>query len=223
MSKLTSAVLVAALLLCMTILARAQQDAGKLPFENEQLRVVEYVIPAGGRLGLESHAPHLLFCVDPFVAKLRLRNGEIVSASFTADDARWYDSSIIRVANLGDSEGRFLIIEIKKPAPTSKGDAPADDGTKVAPDVYKLIFENERVRVIRVGVKPGGQTPMHSHPGSAFRYSMTDTKAKLTMPDGTTREVENKAGFARWTELATRHAHESLSAIPGRTILIEIK
>jgi hypothetical protein len=114
-------VLVTALTLFTLVYARPQQDPGKLPFENDQIRAVEYVIRAGGRLSLESHAPLLFFCVDPFVAKLRLQNAEIVAASFKADDVRWYDNSIIKVANMGESEARFLIIEVKKPAPTSHG------------------------------------------------------------------------------------------------------
>jgi quercetin dioxygenase-like cupin family protein len=224
MRKLIALVLFTALTVCMSIYARAQQDSGKLPFENDHVRAVEYVIPAGGKLSLESRAPHLFFCVDPFVANFTFKNGETVAASFKVDEVRWYDNSIIEVANTGKSEGKFLIIEVKKPAPTAHGDVPADDGTKLAPDVYKLIFENDRVRVIRVGTRPGRRTPMHSHPGSAFRYSMhPNTKVRLTMPDGTTRELENKAGFARWTELATRHAHENIGATEGRTVLVEIK
>jgi quercetin dioxygenase-like cupin family protein len=223
MRQLIAIGLVTAITMSLSLHALSEEDSGKLLFENDQLRAVEHVIQAGGKLSLQSHAPYLFFCVNPFVATLTFKDGQSVPASFKVDDSRWYEKPIIGVANTGKSEGRFLIIELKKPAPTSQGDVPADDGTKLAPDVYKLLYENDRVRVIRVGTKPGRKTPMHSHPGSAFRYSMADTKVRLTMPDGTTRELENKAGVARWTELATRHAHENIGITEGRTLLVEVK
>ena len=39
-----------------------------------------------------------------------------------------------------------------------------EDATKVAPHVYKVVFENERARVLEVRMKPGESTTRHSHP-----------------------------------------------------------
>jgi quercetin dioxygenase-like cupin family protein len=144
-------------------------------------------------------------------------------ANFKVDDPRWYENPIVAVADTGKSDAKFLIIELKKPAPTNHGGVPADDGTKVAPDVYKLLYENNRVRVIRVGSKPGQKTLMHSHPGSAFRYPMANSKGRLTMPDGTSRELDSKLGVVRWTELPTRHIAENIGTTDGHTLLVEIK
>jgi hypothetical protein len=216
-------VLVAALIVFTSIHARAVQDSGKLPFENDQLRALEYVIQPGEKLSLQTHAPSLFFCVSPFVATLTFTDEQSESARFKVDDYRWYEHPIIGVANTGKSEAKFLIIEIKKPAPTNHRDVPADDGTKVALDVYKLLFENDFVRVIRVGSKPGQKTVMHSHPGSAFRYSMANSKGRLTMPDGTIRELDSREGVARWTELPTRHIAENVGLTAGHTLLVEIK
>lgn len=119
MRKHISVVLVTTVTVCMSIHARSQQAPGKLPFENDQLRVVEYVIQAGGKRSLQSHAPSLFFCVSPLVATLTFKDGHSVSASFKVDDPRWYENPIIAVANTGKSEAKFLIIELKKPAPTN--------------------------------------------------------------------------------------------------------
>jgi quercetin dioxygenase-like cupin family protein len=223
MRKFIVVVLVTTLTVCMSIHARSHQAPGKLPFENDQLRAVEYIIQAGAKLSLQSNAPSLFFAVNPFEATLTFKDGHSVPASFQVDDPRWYENPIIAVANTGKSEARFLTIELKKPAPTSHADVPADDGIKSAPDVYKLLYENDRVRVIRVGSKPGQKTPMHSHQGPAFRYAMANTKGRLTMPDGTIREIENKAGETRWIELPTRHILENIGSTEGHTLLVEIK
>ena len=40
----------------------------------------------------------------------------------------------------------------------------SEDAVKVAPNSYKSILENERVRVLEYRGKPGDKTAMHSHP-----------------------------------------------------------
>jgi beta-alanine degradation protein BauB len=222
MRKLT-VVLVSALTACVSIYARSEQDSGKLLFENDQLRAVEYLVQAGGKLSFQSHAPYLFFSVDPLLATLTFKDGQSLSESFKVDDPRWYEKAIVALANKGTSEAKFLIIELKKPGPTTHGDVPADDATKVASDVYKLLYENDRVRVVRVGSQPGQKTLMHSHQGPAFRYAMANVKARLTMPDGTIRDIENKTGEARWIELPTRHVLENIGLTEGHTLLVEIK
>ncbi len=222
MRKLFAVILVSALTAYLQIHAQRPESA-KVLLENDQLRAVEYIIQAGEELSLQSHAPCLLFSVNPLAATLTFKDGQRAPASFKVDDPRWYENPIVGVANTGKSEARFLVIEIKKPTPTNHSDVPADDGTKVASDVYKVLFENSRVRVIRVGSKPGQKTLMHSHPGSSFRYSLANSKGRLTMPDGTVRELDSKEGVVRWTELPTRHIAENIGLTNGHTLLVEIK
>src|SRR5918993_783586 len=40
----------------------------------------------------------------------------------------------------------------------------AQDPTKADAQHYKVEFENDKVRVLRVKVEPRGKTPTHSHP-----------------------------------------------------------
>src|SRR5436309_1717745 len=75
----------------------------------------------------------------------------------------------------------------------------AQDPVKVAEKNYKVEFENDQVRVLRIQYAPGDKTPMHSHPNSVAVF-LTDQKAKFTYPDGTSKEVNNKAGEAQWVK-----------------------
>ena len=38
------------------------------------------------------------------------------------------------------------------------------DAVKVAPESYKVLLENDRVRVLEYRIKPGYKNAMHSHP-----------------------------------------------------------
>jgi len=47
------------------------------------------------------------------------------------------------------------------------------DPIKVAPHIYELEFENERVRVVRQTVRNGETQPLHAHPGRLLVYLQT--------------------------------------------------
>lgn len=95
------------------------------------------------------------------------------------------------------------------------------DSVTVAPDIYKVLFENERVRLLEVRMKPGDRSAMHSHPAYAI-YPLNDAKATFTSPDGDSVEVEMKTGETLWHE-AELHAVENRGDTEARVILFELK
>ena len=97
--------------------------------------------------------------------------------------------------------------------------AAAQDPMKTSPDQFKVLFENEQVRVLEFTGKAGSKAPMHSHPDHVI-YVVAGGKSRFTMPDGKTQEIESKAGEARWTP-AGSHASEALS--DSKAILVELK
>lgn len=50
------------------------------------------------------------------------------------------------------------------------------DALTAAPEFHKLLFENERVRVLEVRIGPGEFVPVHTHrwPGTAYVVSASD-------------------------------------------------
>jgi quercetin dioxygenase-like cupin family protein len=95
------------------------------------------------------------------------------------------------------------------------------DAVIVAPHVYKVLFENDRVRLLEVRLKPGDSSAMHSHPAYAI-YPLNDAKPKFTSSDGKSEEVELKAGEAIWHE-AESHAVENRGTTEAHVILFELK
>ncbi len=49
-------------------------------------------------------------------------------------------------------------------------DAEAFDGPLAAPEHHKVIFENERVRIMEFKVPPGDVVPAHTHRWSTINY-----------------------------------------------------
>ncbi len=92
---------------------------------------------------------------------------------------------------------------------------------KVDPKHYKVEFENDQVRVLRVHVGPKESSPMHEFLPSA-RVCLTDGHYKWTLPDGKTEEHDCKAGWAGYRP-AQKHAFENLSDRDFEVIIVELK
>ena len=69
----------------------------------------------------------------------------------------------------------------------------AQDPVQVDSKHYKVIAENNDVRVLRIKYGAGEKSVMHFHPQSAVVF-ITDIKSEFTLADGSTMKAEAKAG-----------------------------
>ena len=97
----------------------------------------------------------------------------------------------------------------------------AQDPTKVDSTRYKVAFENEQVRVLRISYGPGEKSVMHEHPESVVVF-LSDGHGKFTDPEGSIEEISWKAGEVVWFP-AVKHLPENMSDKGFEVIQIEIK
>lgn len=97
----------------------------------------------------------------------------------------------------------------------------AQDPTKVAGDIYKVLLENDRVRVLEARLKPGDKTAVHAHPANVV-YSFNDAKAKFTPAGGKGTIRAMKAGAVLWNPAET-HVSENAGKTEARVLLFEMK
>ncbi|MEO6604038.1 MAG: hypothetical protein ABIN55_00345 [Aeromicrobium sp.] len=95
-----------------------------------------------------------------------------------------------------------------------------DDPTTTNPDLYKVVFENDRVRVLEYLDQPGDSTTPHSHPDSVM-VTLSSFNRRLTLGDQQ-REVSLEAGLATWLPAQT-HKGENIGDTETHTIFIELK
>ena len=105
-----------------------------------------------------------------------------------------------------------------KPAPADLG---APDAVTADPAHYKVEFENDKVRVLRISYGPKEKSVMHYHPKGVVVF-LNDLQGRFTMPDGTTQDMQTKAGTVSWTD-ATTHNPENLGDKPFEVIQVELK
>ena len=94
------------------------------------------------------------------------------------------------------------------------------DAVEAAPDHYKVIEENDRVRILEFKGKKGDKTAMHSHPDLVV-VTVSATKVKFGMANGESMELDLPAGAAMFNP-SFEHTTEVLSE-DARVILIELK
>ena len=99
--------------------------------------------------------------------------------------------------------------------------AMAQDPVKVDAKHYKVEFENDQVRVLRINYGPHEKSVMHSHPSSVAVF-LTDGSTKFTLADGKTINGDVKAGMVVW-EAGGKHLPENLGDKPFELILVELK
>jgi hypothetical protein len=87
-------------------------------------------------------------------------------------------------------------------------------------DLYKVVFENDRVRVLEYRDRPGDRTTPHAHPDSVM-ITLSSFQRRL-LGGGQERTVELPSGLASWLP-AQQHAGENTGDTETHVMLIELK
>jgi quercetin dioxygenase-like cupin family protein len=127
-------------------------------------------------------------------------------------------------AAVGETRALFLAISLLVLGGAgllAGGAANAQDPVKVDAKHYKVEFENDSVRVLRITYPAHEKSVMHHHPANVAVF-LTDGKARFTLPDGKTQDAPVKAGSAQWSE-AGEHLPENVGDKPFELILVELK
>jgi beta-alanine degradation protein BauB len=94
------------------------------------------------------------------------------------------------------------------------------DPTLTDPDKYKVIFENDRVRVLDFHDTPGAKTKPHHHPNSVL-LTFSDSRRRLTVGDNV-RDVTVETGKALWSP-AQIHTGENIGTTDTHVVFVELK
>ncbi|MEO7981081.1 MAG: cytoplasmic protein [Sporichthyaceae bacterium] len=94
------------------------------------------------------------------------------------------------------------------------------DPTVTDPDKYRVVFENDQVRVLDYLDHPGGRTSPHEHPDSVM--ITLSTFRRLLVHGDQSREVEVVEGTTAWMP-AQRHSGENIGDTSTHVVFVELK
>ena len=95
------------------------------------------------------------------------------------------------------------------------------DPLKVGPEIYKLAFENEKVRVLEVHFAPGVSIGEHWHPDH-LAYIMTAGKLQITAHGGKPQVVDGKPGMVIFIK-SESHSAKNLGETDIKILVVELK
>ena len=103
------------------------------------------------------------------------------------------------------------------------------DALLAAPDHHVLLFENEQVRVLDIGILPGHTVALHTHcwPGTLYLMSWSecvrrDAKGVVLM-DSRNVAVKPAVGSAWWSPAMEAHTLENVGRDVLRLVSTELK
>lgn len=102
---------------------------------------------------------------------------------------------------------------------TTAGDVPS--AHVASPDVYKVLNETDKLRVVLATWKPGQKDNMHSHPILAA-VSLTDCHFRITKANGKSVEKKPKAlKGARIKGPIKAHQFQNIGKTTCQTLIVE--
>ena len=106
------------LFLCFTASLSAQDrqeaDPGMNVFlENEYVRVQEHYLRPGEIAAMHSHPCYVIYQTQDATVRFTLGDGSTREATGTGGSAYWHDAGSHEVENIGDTDVRNIVVEIK--------------------------------------------------------------------------------------------------------------
>jgi hypothetical protein len=95
------------------------------------------------------------------------------------------------------------------------------DALQVDTQHYRLEFENDKMRVLRLTLKPSETVPMHDD-RDALVVCLKECHVRFMSPNGRSEDVHMDAGTSRWIYGETR-SEKNLGTKPVEMLFVETK
>lgn len=100
-------------------------------------------------------------------------------------------------------------------------DQHTNDAVNIAPHIHTVAFEDDKMRVLKVIVKPGDKAEMHWHPRN-INYITASGKLRFTKINGSSADVELNEGQVTSSDESS-HSVENIGDTTVETIQVELK
>lgn len=101
-------------------------------------------------------------------------------------------------------------------------DTHTDDAVNIAPQFHEVLYEDNKMRILKVSVAPGTTADMHWHPHNA-NYVLKSGKLKFTDPQNNSKEVKLAEGMITSSDKDVFHKVENTGDSTVETIQVELK
>jgi uncharacterized RmlC-like cupin family protein len=212
------------LLVCCATFAAAPVEPNATLFENDQVKVVRALEKAHVKGSFHEHKMNrVMIYLQPGRQRFEYQDGRKPEVfDWKAGEVKWSPASGMHSPEvISDAPFNIVEVELKNPG-TGKAITTSLDPVKIDPKHYKVEFENDQVRVLRVSIGAHQTAPNHEHMLNRVTVYLTDQDFRVTTADGKVDSVQHKAGEAAWGTPVI-HKEENASDKPFEVIVVEIK
>jgi hypothetical protein len=128
---------------------------------------------------------------------------------------------LVAIAMLAFTAGTIMAQDKAKAEKAKPGPVEQKAEKTKAQSATKVLFENEKYRVVETRSKPGEKNEMKARQDRVI-YSFNAGKSRVHYPDGKTEDVEFKAGEVRFRKAGTSQT-ENTGKSENRNLVITAK
>lgn len=212
--------LASSIVLAQTPVPVREEPHHHLKFENNFVRVFDVVVPPGDSTLFHIHEKDYTFVtLGEAVLKTQLLGKEEQDLNVKNGAVGFTRATIThRVRNVGTSLFHNLTVEILRSA----------DGANSRPlnplgKNQTVLMENDWIRVIRLVLKPGESTGMHSHSRPGLGMPITEGLILVDSPGKDSEKRQLTPGWFAWRESAVIHSITNVGQKDYESLDIEIK
>ena len=210
---------------CSLLIAASSLVAqSTVPIENDQVKVIKAYEKPYERTPLHQHTVNRVMIYEQAGAQEFMdMKKKPYTLNFRAGEVKWSPGGAPHMARVVTPNPVPIVeIELKKQGNPALWTPGALDPVKVDPKHYKVEFENEQVRVLRVTIGPHEATPLHQHAVNRVVAYLSDQNFRVTPKEGKPEIAKHSAGDVSWSGPAL-HKEENLSDKAFEVIVAEIK
>ena len=200
---------------------KVSPDIYKVLFQNENVKVLEATFEPGESDNIHDHYPMTAYVQTGGKIEITLPNGTSKERTIPSGIAI-HNSSKDRhqVKNIGETQIKIYLVERMATHEPYRLDL--DLPELVSPNIYKVLLDNEEVKVLEVIFEPGEGDLMHEH-GVITYFALNGGKMKNTLFDGTENEMKIPDNFAGHGNKVVKHKMKNIDDSLVKLILVEHK
>lgn len=192
------------------------------PIDNDQVKVLNVVVQPHEKTRLHQHKVNRVMIYLQAGRQEFDYEGKKSVLNFKAGEVKWSPAGGMHIAEVTSGAPVNIIeIELKKPGSGAKTPASDLDPVKIDKKHYKVVFDNDQVRVLHVRIGAHESAPLHEHSLNRVVAYLADQNFRVTT-DGKAETVQHKAGEVSWGT-PTKHTEENLNDKPFEAVVVELK
>jgi len=194
--------------------------------DDDRVLVVKVTVPVEHSTGMHEHQINrVMLYLQEGGQKIIYADGREVVQKWSAGEPLWSAATgqRHRVELIADQPQTIVKVELKQPGPANPPELGPLDPLQVDPVHYRVVFENDQVRVVHVEIGSGEAAPMHEHLRARAVAYLTDAHFEATLEDGSTTVSRQKAGDVVWSDSVTRHREVNRGTNVFKGVVVELK